>query len=100
MNKDDLITKGDLEKFKDELLCEIKTLVIDKGARPSNKKWIKSAEIIKLLGVSPGKLHTMRNNGTLPHVRIGGNIYYDQDEINQMLEKHKVGNEKSQLRKR
>jgi len=77
-----LLTIDDLLAFKKELLAEIKSLT--KG-RAAEKKWLKSTEVRKILGISNGKLLTLRINGTLPYTKIGGVIYYDQEDIDQMF---------------
>ncbi|MDR6845344.1 helix-turn-helix domain-containing protein [Flavobacterium granuli] len=83
----EVLTKEDLNQFKTELLSAISQLVI---ANPQNKqKWLKSKEVLELLTMSPGTLQNLRINGTLTFTKIGGTIYYDQDDINKMLERNK-----------
>ncbi|SDE88620.1 Helix-turn-helix domain-containing protein [Mucilaginibacter pineti] len=89
MNANQLITVADLEKFKVDLLAEIRQIVKSSNGLPS-KKWLKSSEVMKLLHISPGKLQTMRKSGVLCFMRIGGSIYYEQEDINRMFEKNKV----------
>jgi len=86
--RDQLLTVGDLEQFKAELLAEFKALLKSGGVQPA-KKWLKTSEVRKILDVSPGKLLTLRVNGTLPYTKIGGVIYYDQDDIQQMFSSRK-----------
>jgi len=88
MRKDELVTVHDLENFKNEIINEIKKNASQNGEKPLNK-WLKSAEVRKILDISPGKLLTMRHNGLLACTRIGGNIYYDQDDIKKMFENNK-----------
>jgi hypothetical protein len=71
-----------------ELLELLKPLLKGNGTTPV-KKWLKSDEVRKLLDISAGKLLTLRINGTLPYTKIGGVIYYDQDDINQMFSSRK-----------
>ncbi|MFC0513381.1 helix-turn-helix domain-containing protein [Mucilaginibacter angelicae] len=85
MNANELITKGDLNEFKSELLTEIKRLVQLDGQGES-KKWLKSNELRKLLKISPGTLQNLRINGTLSFTRIGSIMYYKFDDINKLLE--------------
>jgi hypothetical protein len=80
-----ILTTDDLREFKIEMLEEIKKLLRQSGVQPS-KKWLKSPDIRKLLGISPGTLQTMRINGTLPYTKIGGVIYYDYEDVQKMLE--------------
>ncbi|MFH4967473.1 helix-turn-helix domain-containing protein [Gaetbulibacter sp. M240] len=82
-----ILTLDDLNAFKTELLSDIKTLM-EKRQAVKQKKWIKSSEVRKLLGISPGTLQNMRINGTLPYTKFGNVIYYDADLINNILERN------------
>lgn len=76
------ITKRDLLNFSNALLNEIKTMVGKEEQLPS---WLKSAEVRKLLKISPGTLQNLRINGTLNFTRIGGIIYYKYEDILKIL---------------
>lgn len=84
-----IITIEDLYEFKKELLLEIKNLLLS-GQPISNKKWLKSKEVIKLLNISSGTLQNLRINGTLTYTKIGGTIYYDNTDIEKCLNSNKV----------
>jgi hypothetical protein len=84
ISRDQLLTVGDLEIFKESLLQEIKSLLANANTGPA-KKWLKSSEVKKLLGISTGTLQNLRINGTLSHSKIGGTAYYDYDEIAKLL---------------
>lgn len=84
-----IITSEDLMEFKVELLEDIKELLQNQN-RTMAKKWLKSNEVRELLGISPGTLQNLRINGTLPYTKIGGVLYYDQQEIMEVLERNKV----------
>jgi len=86
-----IITTEDLIEFKMELLDEIKILLQDHSGQ-RRKKWLKSLDVRKLLGISSGTLQTLRVNGTLPYSKIGGAIYYDYDEIRKVFEQNRVDN--------
>ncbi|WP_445749413.1 helix-turn-helix domain-containing protein [Polaribacter sp.] len=76
-----VITKRDLLNFGNLLLNEIKA-----GAQKEEiPQWLKSAEVRKLLKISPGTLQNLRINGTLKYKRVGGIIYYKYEDINKML---------------
>lgn len=90
--KDQLLTQGDLANFKDEMLNEFKRIIKESIGQPG-KKWLKSSEVKKLLGISHGFLQTLRDTGTLPFTKIGGSIYYDYEDISSMMEAKKVKNE-------
>ena len=84
-----IITTDDLREFKMELLDDIKKL-LDQQKSGRIKKYLKSAEVMDLLKVSPGTLQNLRINGTLPYTKIGGLIYYELDEIQKVMEENRV----------
>ena len=86
-----IITTEDLREFKMELLDDIKQLLHGHDGQ-TNKKWLKSNEVRELLGISPGTLQNLRINGTLPYTKIGGVLYYDYQEIIQVLEQNRIHN--------
>jgi hypothetical protein len=86
----EIVTTDDLREFKSELIKEIRQLLAVHHGQPS-KKWLKSYEVRKLLGISPGTLQNMRINGSLPYTKIGGVMFYDYEEIKKMLEPIQTG---------
>lgn len=80
----DLITKEDLKAFKMELLSEIKLIIQPQTG--AAKQWLKSAEVRKILTISPGTLQNLRINGTLRFTKIGGMMYYKLEDIHKILE--------------
>lgn len=86
-----IITTEDLREFKMELLDDIKQLLNNQSGHVS-KKWLKSPEVRELLGISPGTLQNLRINGTLPYTKIGGVLYYNYQEIIQILENNRIHN--------
>lgn len=87
--KNQLVTIEDLENFKLEIISAINK-ILAKKVRSPEKRWLKSAAARKLIGISPGKLQAIRESGMLAYTKIGGNIYYDQDDLFQLFEKHKI----------
>lgn len=86
-----IITPEDLQQFKLDLLDNIKNMISHNNTSNS-KKWLKSPEIKKLLGISSGTLQNLRINGTLPYTKMGGAIYYDYDEIIRILDQNRIHN--------
>ena len=85
--RDQIVTLGDLEIFKKELLDEIKNLLKQNEGSPS-KKWLKSSEVKKLLGISTGTLQNLRVNGSLSHSKVGGIYFYDYSDIAKLIKKN------------
>ena len=84
-----IITTEDLREFKMELLDDIKKLLSNQS-KGKLKKSLKSAEVMELLQVSPGTLQNLRVNGTLPYTKVGGIIYYDAEEIQNVMTANRV----------
>ena len=81
----EVITKDELEKFKNEIIKEINS----GNNSQMQKKWLRSKEVIKILGISPGTLQNMRINGSIPFTRLGSTLFYDWGEIQRILEDNK-----------
>ncbi|GAC1313767.1 MAG: helix-turn-helix domain-containing protein [Mucilaginibacter sp.] len=79
----EIITKEDLQVFRNELLNDIKSLL--GKAPPQPKEWLKAAEVRKLLKISAGTLLTLRATGKLQYSKIGGTYYYRYRDIQRML---------------
>ena len=84
-----ILTTDDLREFKMELLDDIKNL-LTKQSKGKLKRYLKSSEVMDMLQVSPGTLQNLRINGTLPYTKIGGIIYYDAEEIQDILTANRV----------
>ena len=56
----EIITKEDLQAFKLELLSEIKSF-ISKPLSESKRMRLKSEDVRKMLGISPGSLQNLRD---------------------------------------
>jgi len=93
-----IITQEDLDQFKAQFFQEQK-LVLEKfkeditGSNKipesNGKQWLKSHQVQRMLGISPGTLQTLRINGTLPFSKVGGSIFYSVDDVQKVLEKNK-----------
>ncbi|WP_373055459.1 helix-turn-helix domain-containing protein [Zunongwangia sp. H14] len=85
------ITTDDLWEFKMELLEEIKKLLSQQSSG-NLRRYMRSSEVKEHLHISTGTLQTLRINGTLPYVKIGGIIYYDVEEIHRIMTEHRIDN--------
>ena len=85
-----IITPEDLQVFKVELVRELKELFTSVPSASQSKKWIKSHEVRKMLGISPGTLQSFRDNGTIAFTKVGGLILYDYDDIIKLMEGSKT----------
>lgn len=80
----ELITKEDLKAFKAELLEDMRSIL--SSVKPQSKQWIKSREVRQQLGISPGTLQNLRVSGKLASTKIGGILYYKQEDIQKLLD--------------
>lgn len=83
----DLITREDLNEFRNLLLNDLKQLIQPQSQpQPQQvKQWLKSNEVRKLLSISPGTLQNLRINGILTFTKIGGTMYYNYPDIEKVL---------------
>ena len=89
----EVITREDLNEFRALLLNDLKEIF--KMQPQQNKQWLKSKEVRNLLNISPGTLQTLRINKTLSYTKIGGIIYYANQDIERLLEQNKVSSERT-----
>ena len=80
----EIVTKEDLQEFKNDLLQELKSLLLPKSN--SQKQWLRSADVKALLKISSGTLQNMRINGTLRYSKVGGTLYYNYEDIEKLLQ--------------
>jgi len=80
----EIITREEFNSFKQEVLEILKPV-----GNVQNKRFLRSAEVRKLLGISTGTLQNMRINGSLPFSYIGTTIFYDYDEIVKIFNNNK-----------
>ena len=83
-----ILTAEDLEEFRKSLLEEIKEMLLQYN-RITIDRWVKSNIVMAKLSISPGTLQNFRINETIPYSKLGGIIYYDEEEINEILLKNK-----------
>lgn len=88
--RDQLLTVAEFEDLKNQLIQEIKS-ILKENSTGSAKKWLKSSEVKKLLGISTGTLQNLRVNGTLTFSKVGGIIFYDYADIVKLIESNGQG---------
>ncbi len=102
-----IITPEDLDQFKQELLTDIKDLLEESTAfieqsrdavPKEEKQWIKSHQVQRLLGISPGTLQNLRINGTIPYSKVGGVLFYNKKDIEKILENNMRNRDQSSMK--
>ncbi len=83
-----MITLQELLLVKAEMLQEIKTIML---ASPHyhQRQWLKTWEVKQMLGVSLGTLRNMRDRRQIEYTKIGGLLFYNHQNIMQLIEKNK-----------
>ncbi|WP_297098938.1 helix-turn-helix domain-containing protein [uncultured Draconibacterium sp.] len=87
----EIVTTDDLREFKLDLVDEIKKILDEYHGLPT-KKWLKSDEVKRLLGISSSTLQNLRVRGTLPYTKLGGVIFYESEKIQKALQNNSVQN--------
>lgn len=80
-----IVTKEDLQLFKEELFQKIAELMQTKSGS-LDKKWLKSVDVKSILNISSGTLQNLRINNTLNSKKVGGTHYYKSEDIEKLLE--------------
>ncbi|TDX00521.1 helix-turn-helix domain-containing protein [Dinghuibacter silviterrae] len=81
----ELVTTADLEEFRVTLLKDLEAII--KASRA--KKWLRTNEVLEVLGISEVTLRTLRNKGVIPFRKIGNVCYYSIEEVNEAIGKSK-----------
>ena len=82
----EIITQEDLQKFRLQLLEDLSRMLSGVVQPQSNKEWLRSSEVRKMLGISHGTLQNLRIKNILPHHKVGGLMYYKYQDIIKLLE--------------
>jgi predicted DNA-binding transcriptional regulator AlpA len=77
----EVLSSEDLEKFRQLLLNDIKELIQIKQP----KRWLKTNEVMELLGISEVTLQNLRNRKKIPFRKLGGTCYYNAEELDYFL---------------
>lgn len=81
----EVITKEDLQVFREQLLRDIEMLF--KGKESAlQKEWLRSSEVRKFLKISPGTLQNLRIAGKLNPSKINGLYFYLSTEVTGLVE--------------
>lgn len=78
------VTVADLQNFKYELLRELRKVLAVQQVLP-NKPFLKSHEVLRLLKISQGTLQHLRDSGQLKFSKVGGIMFYDVKDVEEMV---------------
>lgn len=82
-----LLTYEELEAANQALLAEFKNLIKSELSDwLRTKKWIRAKDLQKITGWSSSSIQTYRANGTLKYSKVGGTVFYDFENLINLLE--------------
>ena len=83
----ELLSKVDLDNWKDEILLEVKNLLSRQNTLPNaGFEWVTEHQAMQMLGVSKSTILSYRNKGLLFFAQEKGKIYYKVQDLNRFLE--------------
>jgi len=93
-NKDPnrVATVADLQQLGADLEKAMRKVLVAPPT-PLQKPWLKSHEVRKLLKISHGTLQHLRDSGQLKFSKVGGIIFYEVKDVEEMMNRnHFVNN--------
>ena len=82
----EIITKADLNELKRQIVAEVVQELKPVLNGASDKEYLKSKDVKKILGCSDSKLDSLRNNGELPFCKVQGTNYYKKEDVLKLFE--------------
>jgi hypothetical protein len=79
----ELITKEDLEAFRQTLLNDIKHLLSAK--HEESKAWLRCSDVRRMLKISTGTVQNLRISGKLKSQKVGGIHFYKLTDVENMI---------------
>lgn len=86
----EIVTSQDLEKLRDSLKQDLTDLITQSLNLEISKKWLKSNEVQRMLKICPSSLQNLRDTGVLPFTKFGNSIYFDRDDIHEIMKANKI----------
>jgi hypothetical protein len=83
----EVVTRQDFLELKADILDEIR-LMLSGVQTQTESKWLRSAQVRKMLAISPGTLQNLRIQGLLAFNKVGGTFFYHRNDIERMLSKN------------
>ncbi|HSF71424.1 MAG TPA: helix-turn-helix domain-containing protein [Methylotenera sp.] len=56
---------------------------------PATYEWLDSQQVLQLLNIKKATLKKWRSSGKIPFSKIGGKVYYNLKQIEEVLSKNK-----------
>jgi|AntRauTorcE11897_2_1112592.scaffolds.fasta_scaffold35742_2 predicted DNA-binding transcriptional regulator AlpA len=86
MKSSDLITKHDLDEFKQELLEAIKQIIETVISEAQmQKKWLRTNELAEYLSLSNSQISVLKQEGIIKCRKLGDTNFFNKNEIDDYL---------------
>jgi hypothetical protein len=84
----DFVTRQDLQVLRTQLVSDIKLLLQSRDSSKTNRcrEGYKTKDVRKILGCSVNKLVSLRIERKIRWKKIGGTVYYNQEDVRCLLE--------------
>jgi RecA-family ATPase len=79
----EILTKDDLEIFRQALLNDIKVLI--QPLERDNEEWLRCSDVRKLLKISTGTIQNLRISGKLKSNKVGSIHFYKRSDVENMI---------------
>lgn len=76
-----------LNQCRHDTFNYMRNLMEEERSKPTFN-WVTNKVAMELLGVSQRTMQTWRDDGLLGFSQVGNKIYYSQDDLNRMLQRH------------
>lgn len=91
-----IVTQEELLALKEDIIesLEVKlNELLSTNSQTPEIVLLKSHQVQRLLGISPGTLQNMRVNRTIPFSKVGGIIFYEKHEILRLIQDNKMNSQ-------
>lgn len=84
----EIITTEDLQRFRIQLLNDLKTFVCElvKDKSETSIEGYKTKQVRQILGCCNNTLLTLRVSGKLRYRKVGGTLYYMREDVQRLFE--------------
>ena len=83
----EIVTKDDLESFRQLLMGDIKNLLFEQGSKKMEPiDGYRTKDVRRILGCCVNKLMSLRAARRIRTKKVGGTLYYNKEDVKRLLE--------------
>jgi len=86
MDKNQIVTVAHLDQWGERIINSLSKTEVKPPI-----KILRSADVKKMLGISTGSVQNLRISGKLKFSKVNGTIFYDYDDVLNLLKESTVG---------